>query len=250
VAYGYVYLTTNLVNGRVYVGQRIGNFNFEYLGSGVCLQRAIRKYGKNKFVVKFVKCAGDKAGLDFLEIKYIAQYRKRLGKENVYNVLNGGDGGGEGGPFFKGHNHSEETKKKMSIARRGRVCSEETKAKIGKAKFGVPRPKSVCEKLSNLLKGKTFIARFGEQRAKEIIEKSACKQRGQKRPKQSVAMKGRFVGDKNPMYGKHRSEEFKQQKRLYFLSDRNPGKNKTPETIKKLSDRAKEVWKERKNAEQ
>jgi hypothetical protein len=52
---------------------------------------------------------------------------------------------------------------------------------------------------------------------------------------QSKALKGRFIGELNSMYGKHQSEEFKQKKREYFLSDKNPGKNKSEETKKKIS---------------
>lgn len=40
--YGYVYLTTNLVNGRVYVGKRQGEFTSKYLGSGRVLELAIK----------------------------------------------------------------------------------------------------------------------------------------------------------------------------------------------------------------
>lgn len=48
----YIYITTNLLNGKKYIGKRhclceISNDN--YLGSGKVLKNAIRKYGKNNF---------------------------------------------------------------------------------------------------------------------------------------------------------------------------------------------------------
>ena len=46
--YGFVYITTNHVNGKQYIGQRKydkqGKWK-EYLGSGIILSRAIEKYG-------------------------------------------------------------------------------------------------------------------------------------------------------------------------------------------------------------
>ena len=43
-----VYKTTNLINGKVYIGKDRKN-NPSYLGSGILLQKAIRKYGSDNF---------------------------------------------------------------------------------------------------------------------------------------------------------------------------------------------------------
>jgi hypothetical protein len=40
---GYIYKTTNLKNGKIYVGQRSRIFNPKYLGSGMLIKRAIVK---------------------------------------------------------------------------------------------------------------------------------------------------------------------------------------------------------------
>jgi group I intron endonuclease len=45
----YIYKTTNNINGKVYIGQRVTSNNIEnddYLGSGKLLLKAIAKYGK------------------------------------------------------------------------------------------------------------------------------------------------------------------------------------------------------------
>ena len=44
-----VYKTTNLINGKVYIGKDRNN-NPKYLGSGILLQKAIKKYGKENFI--------------------------------------------------------------------------------------------------------------------------------------------------------------------------------------------------------
>jgi len=52
IKYGYIYKTTNLKNGKIYIGKHKYNPEepFEtYLGSGTILRRALKKYGKENF---------------------------------------------------------------------------------------------------------------------------------------------------------------------------------------------------------
>ena len=45
-----IYLTTNLVNGKKYLGQHKLSKQYDYyLGSGKILQEAIKKYGRENF---------------------------------------------------------------------------------------------------------------------------------------------------------------------------------------------------------
>ena len=39
----YIYLTTNLINNKKYVGQHTGKLNDSYLGSGIHFLRAVKK---------------------------------------------------------------------------------------------------------------------------------------------------------------------------------------------------------------
>ena len=56
--YGYIYLTTNLVNNKKYVGMhKSAYFDPDYKGSGKILWQAIRKYGWENFKVELlVEC--------------------------------------------------------------------------------------------------------------------------------------------------------------------------------------------------
>ena len=48
--YHIIYKTTNLINGKIYVGMHsTDNLNDGYLGSGWILKQAIKKYGKENF---------------------------------------------------------------------------------------------------------------------------------------------------------------------------------------------------------
>lgn len=90
--YGYIYKTTNLINGRPYIGQKKGLFKLNYLGSGKLIIRAIKKYGKQNFKVEVLAFATTKDMLDSLEIKYIYEHRQVFGKF-LYNITKGGEGG-------------------------------------------------------------------------------------------------------------------------------------------------------------
>jgi len=48
-----IYLTTNLLNGKIYIGQSVKNDPY-YLGGGKNLKRSIKKYGRSNFV-KFLR---------------------------------------------------------------------------------------------------------------------------------------------------------------------------------------------------
>jgi group I intron endonuclease len=131
-----IYKTTNLINGKIYIGQDSNN-NPNYYGSGLFLKRAVRKYGKINFRKEILAECGSKEMLNELEIFFIALYRKKFGKETLYNISAGGDGN-------KGLSHTEASKRIIGLKSKGRCIgykhTDEAKEKISKSKIGSSNP--------------------------------------------------------------------------------------------------------------
>ena len=139
VDYGYIYKTTNLINGRIYIGQHKGKFSNRYFGSGLHLKRAINEYGKKSFKVETIVFLPTKKQIDEFECFLIEKYREILGSDKLYNICDGGTGntGDYAHNLYckcascksrRGENigwkHSEETRIKMkeSSSRHSKYC--------------------------------------------------------------------------------------------------------------------------------
>jgi len=73
--YGFVYVTTNMVNGKKYIGQKMFRKDWQYyLGSGTLLKRAIKKYGKENFSREIIAFSYSKEELNNLEIEFIKNH--------------------------------------------------------------------------------------------------------------------------------------------------------------------------------
>lgn len=88
----YIYLTTNLINGKKYIGQHKGDIDDSYLGSGILISTAIKKYGKQNFKKEILQICSSREEADELEKYYINLYNAVL-DENFYNLQEGGTGG-------------------------------------------------------------------------------------------------------------------------------------------------------------
>lgn len=118
-----IYETTNLINGKTYIGQhKVVSKKYDYyLGSGKIIRKAIKKYGKENFVRKDLYKVTTRQLADFLEIKTISE-RRAIGKAE-YNLAVGGYGfHKKQEPWNKGKKcvYSEETLKKMSDTAKNR----------------------------------------------------------------------------------------------------------------------------------
>lgn len=168
--FGYIYKTTNRVNGKIYIGQHRASTFESYLGSGKKLWNAIYKYGIDNFMVEMLcKCESNDE-LDEKEKYYI----KLFDACNVnvgYNIAEGGRNRMTGehlskehrqkiSQTLKGHKVSDETREKMSAAKRGHKLSEEharklhegARCKAGLKLRGKPIPEERKQRISASMK--------------------------------------------------------------------------------------------------
>jgi hypothetical protein len=90
--YFIIYKTTNLVNGKIYIGaHQTKKLNDGYIGSGYLLRYAIKKYGKDSFSCEVLYHFTDRQQMMEKE-KEIVNEEFIIQKSN-YNIRVGGQGG-------------------------------------------------------------------------------------------------------------------------------------------------------------
>lgn len=140
-----VYKTTNLVNGKFYIGVHKQDFFFpilfdNYLGSGKLLKRAIKKYGTESFIREtlFVYYTQKEAYTKEKELVNEAF----VNRKDTYNMILGGIG-------CRIINHTEETKRKLSKIHKGKKKprTKEHQEKLSSCHRGSKRSNETKEKL-------------------------------------------------------------------------------------------------------
>lgn len=150
--YGYIYLTTNLINGRKYIGQKTSSkfLGESYLGSGKILRQAVAKYGSENFKVELIEACESKEELDKRE-RYHIKVNNAVDSDKYYNIAFDGQSQAhrlspeerkrasenaklrvrEKNSFYNKH-HSEETKRRLaeSSRRNWKKCLPSQKGKI------------------------------------------------------------------------------------------------------------------------
>ena len=91
--YGYIYKTTNLVNGKIYIGKRVSSTIVKrYKGSGKLIKAAMLKYGEQNFVCELLEWCSTNEELNNRE-KYYIKFYNSTDLTIGYNISKGGDGG-------------------------------------------------------------------------------------------------------------------------------------------------------------
>lgn len=167
-----LYKTTNLINGKTYVGvhketkwpQLDG-----YLGSGVVFKQAVRKYGKQNFQREILCVADSLEYVGWLESEYVN--KEFIEEDTNYNV----GGGGENISC-----HSESSKRKLSETKKGIPLTDHHKSQLKgvKKRLTDEQRKQIGSRTQQQFKGK--------------------RRRSSTREKVSLAKQGKL----NPMWGK------------------------------------------------
>lgn len=105
-----VYKTTNLITGKFYIGKDKYN-NPNYLGSGVKLKDAIKRYGLDNFKKEIVEYCKSYNHLNERE-RFWIEYYQSTDATVGYNISTGGDGGNN----FTNHPNKERYRNKLSLA--------------------------------------------------------------------------------------------------------------------------------------
>ena len=158
--YGVIYLVTNTVTGKVYVGQTIGTIANRWkghcnAGKSSRLWLSIQTHGRHAFTIEKIAEASTKAELDALECLYIAHY-KATEKDFGYNFARGGAGVPK----------SKDAAARGAAKLRGRTLSKEHREKIAAAKRGV---KQTAEHVANMVAAKTGYSHTEEARKKMSV---------------------------------------------------------------------------------
>lgn len=225
--YGFIYITTNMCNGKRYLGQRRFDNREKwkyYIGSGAAFKQAINKYGRENFIRNIIDIAYSEEELNKKEYEY-SVFLNVVESHDWYNLVYGGGA-------ISGYHISEETKKKMSDSKKRKAngeksqdklidtnnvnndiyktndennqlnkrhLSEETRLKISMSNKGKVIPEYRRKKMSESHKGAKN-PNYGKVFSKETREKM------------SAAAKKRLKNPENhPMFDKHLSEETKQK---------------------------------------
>ena len=111
---GYIYKTTNLKTGKIYIGQHLAE-KFEperYIGSGCLFKKILERDGKENFVCELLKECFSLEELNESEKYFIAKYNSQ-DKDIGYNIADGGEE-----PWNRGKIMTEESRQKTSEAKR------------------------------------------------------------------------------------------------------------------------------------
>lgn len=208
----FVYKTTNLINQKYYIGvHSTDDINDGYLGSGVLIKKAIKKYGRQNFKRDILKFTDTKHDAYMFEKSVVTE---DLVKSNqCYNQALGGYGGnlGELNGMY-GKTHTDEVKEKLSKLRKIDKNLDNSN-KI----FSVSHKQKLSKATRNRLADPTKNPMYGKKHSQESIEKMRNAQKGEK-----SWMHGKR-GPNCHNYGRKHTEETKKQ-----MSEARKGKCTIP----------------------
>lgn len=226
--YGIIYKTTNLANGKIYIGQHVCESDeFDgYLGSGRNLILAVRHYGPENFKRETLRICDTQPQLDAWEMLYIKKLHSTE-KDIGYNILPGSSN------MFGQVNPAKipEVKCKMSIAAKRRLSSPAAREAIRIRMTGIKQSEESKAKKSQSLIGRIITAEHREKISKAL--------RGKKKTQEHINKVA------EALRGKHHTEEWK-RRHSEIMSGRVRGAM-SDDTKRKISEANKKYYSKHKN---
>lgn len=185
--FNFIYLTQNLINGKIYIGvHSTNNMNDGYIGSGKKLSDAIIQHGKENFKRHIICHARNKE--EAYEIESWIVDRNFLEREDVYNIIPGGHGGNTyqklpeerkqeikniSSKTHKGKKVSDETKRKQkeTLAKTPKEIKKLRAAKTKKTIYETYEVHPGIVAAANAKRGKTLDEMYGSEKAAQITSK-------------------------------------------------------------------------------
>ena len=204
---GYIYLTTCLANGKIYVGKHEFNGQKNYIGSGTIFKLAVKKYGKENFKRKILRLCYSLHELRVWEHVYIVKHKSYI-RSIGYNIAKGDVNSSEYNPAKLPEVREKMSKKKKGkiSSFKGKTLSDEAKRKISEKNKGRIRSDDFREKMREIGKKRGGFMN-GRHHTDEAKRKISDATRGKNNPMYGI----RLIGELNGMYGKHHSEETKRK---------------------------------------
>ena len=145
-----IYLIRNKVNGKGYVGKTIRPLEerwYNHICGDLAVDVAIREYGRENFEMCVLAEAQSLPQLNALEKLHVKEQGTK--HPNGYNLTNGGGRS----RWEKGATFSAAHREKLSLAKRGKKVSAETKIRMSEAAKGKIKSEAHRANLSAALKG-------------------------------------------------------------------------------------------------
>jgi group I intron endonuclease len=216
-----IYKTTNNINGKFYIGQDSNN-DPEYLGSGVLLNKAIKKYGRDNFTKEILEICNTREELNEREKYWITELNA---KELGYNLADGGVGG---------NTYTEETRERVSNLFKGRYVGPETIEKRRQLRKQHPERYEWNQEQRQRLRESRLGKKMSDETKQKISEKLKLRTKYSEKFLHEQTKDKR--GENSPMWGKKHSEEVR--KKMSISHKKKPvqywlGKKQSPESIEK-----------------